>query len=272
MGFEKKTSRARAIENDLLAHGRALAYALLLCPLLAHGVQDELQIYTDDLNETGEFSVEVQGLFVPTGRPRLSDERLAPSSHLLRLSPEISYGLTSNLQAGMQFFGSVDGSGRTKVDGGRLELTYIGRKPDKDGYFWGVLVEAGKLPKTLSTASLNAEIKGIFGYRGDRWLFVANPTLDKKIKGEGNDEPAEVGLNLKAAYRVAPTLNFGIEHYAELGSVKRIEHLSEQSQQTFLVADLRWRKWEFNGGIGHGWNDASDKWTFKLIIGIPFDD
>ena len=246
--------------------------ALALFPLFALGVQDEMQIYTDELTEAGEFALEFQGSFIPTKRPPLSDERLDSAAHTLRISPDVSYGLTPNLQIGAQIFAVIDGSGHSSADGGRLELTYMGKKADDDGYFWGFLVEAGRLPRVMSTARLNAEIKGIFGYRNEQWLLAVNPIIDKKISGEGVGEPADLGLNLKASYRVAPGLHLGIEHFGDLGAVNNVGHLSSQSQQTFLTTDMKVGKWELNGGVGRGWNDASDKWAFKFVIGIPFDD
>ena len=62
-----------------------------------------------------------------------------------------------------------------------------------------------------------------------------------------------------------------MEHFAALGMVNNIYSLKNQSQNTYLVLDTTVANVSFNFGIGYGWTSASDQWTVKLILSLPFN-
>jgi hypothetical protein len=239
----------------------------------AYALPDELEIRLDDTTDEGTFGVEVTSNYTISG-PRLqSDEGLRPGRHLLQLSPEISYGLTDKTQIGAQLFSSMGPNGGTRTDGGRFELLGVPIRPednDDDGYWLGALFEIGHLPSTLSANRTDAEMKILFGLREGRWLIGASPELGSKVPATGPVSQTELEMKLKIAYRLGSGASIGIEQYNDLGTTREIGRLSQRSQQTFCVLDFQRKDWNFNVGLGRGWNDYSDRWVVKAIVEFPF--
>lgn len=63
----------------------------------------------------------------------------------------------------------------------------------------------------------------------------------------------------------------GLEHHADLGTVYDIAPLAQQSHATYLVLDTTKAGINVNFGVGHGWTGATDDWTVKMIVGLPFN-
>jgi hypothetical protein len=239
----------------------------------AYALPDELEIRLDDTTEEGTFGVEVTSNYTISGSPPQSNEGLRPSRHLLQLSPEISYGLTEKMQVGAQIFSSMGLNGGTRTDGGRFELLGVPIRPednDDDGYWLGGLFEIGHLPSTLSANRTDAEIKILFGLREGRWLIGASPELGSKVSSTSPASQTELEMKLKIAYRLDAGASIGIEQYNDLGTTREIGRLNQRGQQTFCVLDFQRKNWNFNVGLGRGWNDYSDKWVVKAIIEFPF--
>jgi len=200
-----------------------------------------------------------------------SGEGLRPSYHLLQVSQNVSYGLTRNKQAAIQLFSSIGADGQARVDGMRAELLAMLIKPEDeegDGYWAGGIFKFGKLPATLSNNNLDAEIMLPFGFRKGRWTIGGLPAIGVKVAGNGSGQP-DINMRLKLAYRIEPEYSVGIEQYSDLGNTHKIGPLNQQSQQTFAVVDIKRKDWDVNIGVGRGWNDFSERWVVKAIIGFP---
>jgi len=245
-----------------------------LTPHPAYALPDELEIHLDDTTEKGKFGFEVISNYAISGPRVQSDEGLRATRHLLQLSPDISYGLTQNTQVDLQLFSSVGLEGQARMDGGRVEILTVPIRPldNDDGYWLGALFEVGHLPATLSTNRLDSEIKILFGVRKGRWTVGASPEFGFKVSGTGSGSQPDVEMKLKLAYRLDSGYSIGIEQYSDLGTTRKIGPLDKQSQQTFAVVDFKRKGWNFNIGIGRGWNDFSEKWVVKTIIAFPFGD
>jgi hypothetical protein len=93
------------------------AAAFSVYSLAAFAVPDELQVYGDDLGEPGVTSLDVFTTYVLCGPREQGDDGFKPDDHVLRVSPEISYGLTDQLEAGVQLYTSLAPGGSAYVDG-----------------------------------------------------------------------------------------------------------------------------------------------------------
>jgi len=238
----------------------------------AWAIPDELQVYGDETVPVGKFSLDVTTHASPSNPKISTDNGLRSSAHLLHISPELSYGLTTNTLLSLQVFGDMDTGRRSHISGSRIGLKTLFFRPDDDdddGVFAGVLLEAGRLPRTLSTNRLDGEIKLILGLRTGRWLFALNPEFGFKISGGGESTP-DMSARAKVSYRTDPGYRLGLEHYADLGTLKHAGPLNQHSQQTFGVVDFNALGWEFNVGLGRGWNAYSQAWVAKLIVSLPF--
>ncbi len=254
---------------------RSIGLTLLVAgftSISAWAIPDELQIYVDETIPVGKFSLDVTTHTTPSNPKISAEDGLRSSAHLLHISPELGYGLTPNTQLSVQLFGDVDTRGRSRTSGARVGFKTLFFRPDDDdddGAFAGMLVEAGRLPRTLSTNRLDGEIKLILGLRTGRWLFALNPELGFKISGSGESTP-DVSARAKVSYRTDAGYHLGLEHYADLGTIKHIGPLNQHSQQTFGVVDFNALGWEFNVGLGRGWNAYSQGWVAKMIVSVPF--
>ena len=239
----------------------------------AFALPDELEVHLDETTKKGQFAVDVITNYTASGPRVPNTEGLRPTVHLLQISPDFSYGLTSSSQVGLQLFSSLSPHGDSSVNGGRIEYLTVPIRPDDDddGPFLGGLFEVGHLPPTLSKNDLDGEIKVLMGYRGGRWILAANPEIGFKVTGSGSSKP-DLGIKFKAAYRVEDSYSVGIEHYGDMGRIGHIGPLDQQSQQTFAVVDFKARGLDFNVGIGRGWTDFSERWVVKAIVSFPFGE
>jgi len=62
---------------------------------------DEIQVYTDDINPVGKFGLELHVNTTPAGRSRPDYPGEITPQHGLRLTPEFSYGLSHDFEAGL---------------------------------------------------------------------------------------------------------------------------------------------------------------------------
>ena len=231
---------------------------------------DELQVHLGELAKPGEFAVDVISNAALAGPAKPAAEGLRSSLRLLQVSPEFSYGLTKSTQVGLQLFSAIDTHGKLCVDGARAGLTSMLIRPDDeddDGLFAGGIIEAGRLPRTLSLNRLDGELKLILGYRTGRWLLAINPEVGRKLSGLGSTA-ADLSASAKLGYKVNSLFSVSAEHYGDLGTLQRIGSLRQQSQLTFGVIDFKVKGSEINVGIGRGWNAHSERWILKMIVSV----
>ena len=78
-----------------------MIFAAALLPVRAFAINDEIQVYTDDINEPGERGLELHVNTTPRGRKTPEYPGDLPPYRGLRLTPEFSWGLTKTLEAGL---------------------------------------------------------------------------------------------------------------------------------------------------------------------------
>ena len=63
----------------------------------------------------------------------------------------------------------------------------------------------------------------------------------------------------------------GVEYYAETGSIRHFEALSEQRHLVLPAIDLRTASgWDISLGVGRGRTGGSEHWVVKSIVGVRF--
>ena len=111
------------------------------------------------------------------------------------------------------------------------------------------------------------KLRPILGYRDPQWLVAFNPILDVAISGDSH-EP-QFSPCLKIARSIAQGYALGIEHYADMGP---LDHIGGKQQGHSLYAALDISKGgalDLNLGVGRGFENESDKWVVKMILGLP---
>jgi len=229
---------------------------------------EEIQVYMDEMNAPGEFGLDVHNNYVVSGSGGVDYPGAQAPRHVYRLTPEFSYGLTTNLELGAYVLTSAASDGASAVDGQKLRIKFIASKAEEQAYFWGANFEVGRVAHRLDENPWNAELKGILGYREDRWTLAVNPNIDWKVSGPV-PSPTTLDVDTKFSYDTDRGYQLGLENYNELGALRHPGHLGQQSQTLFAVVDTAVHGWDLNLGIGRGLTAVSDRWLLKAIVSVP---
>lgn len=233
------------------------------CPSARSALPDEIQVYTDDLAAPGEAGMELHINTTPVGRSTPDYPGEVVPQHGLRVTPELSVGLTPHWDAGMYLPFLRSGDGTTYFAGPRVRLKWIPLTPGEGnpGCFAGINWELSFVERKFEEARRTAEIRPILGYRNAAWLLSFNPIVDVDLAGSQKGI-AMFAPAFKVARSVSERASVGVEYYAELGRLSDFAAPDQQSHTLFLVVDTH----NVNFGIGRGLNGASDRWTVKAIL------
>ena len=251
-----------------------LALAMSCAALPAQAVlSDEIQVYTDDIDKPGEFGLELHINTTPKGRRTPDFPGEVTPHHGLRITPEFSYGLTRDLEAGLYLPYVRDAQGTTHFSGPKLRLKWLPLQPSEAGHGWflGANFEYAQIAPVLEQSRYAVELRPIVGYRGRDWLLVANPVLGWDLTGPDHDGKPDFSPQAKVARNVAQGVALGVEYYAGLGKVNNILPHAQQSHTLYFALDYELKSWAINFAVGRGLNVATDRWTLKSIIALPFD-
>lgn len=254
---------------------RALCAALLsaLLAMPAHAdLSDEIQVYTDDINDPGQFGLELHVNTTPKGRSTPNYPGEVVPHHGWRFTPEFSYGLAPHWEAGLYLPASRDASGNTQLAGAKVRLKWLPVKPAEGeaGWFLGANGELSRLKKRFSESRTSAELRLMGGWRNADWLLAVNPVFDWNLSDGLRSSTADLSLGTKLARTVAKDVAVGFEVYADLGTTRRILPASEQRHTLYAAVDARVGGLDLNVGVGRGLTKSADDLTLKAIVGIPF--
>ena len=250
-----------------------LAAALALAaPWARAALPDEIQVYTDDIHAEGEAGLELHVNTTPDGRRAPEFPNEVTPHHGLRVTPELSWGLARTLEAGFYLPVTRDAEGRVLFGGPKLRLKWLPLRPDEGatGGFAGANAEYSWLTRNFEPETRRFELRPIFGWRGEKWLFAVNPVLDWALNGPDRAGRPTLSPSMKASYAVAQGIALGAEFYAELGELGRPPPGAQQPRTLYLAMELDRGPLPMHLAVGHGLNDAADNWTVKAIFEIPF--
>lgn len=247
--------------------GWCAALCLALVPAQARAASnDEIQVYDDAINTPGQWGLDTHVNYVASGIRTPGWPGDAPAHHSFRVTPEFSYGLTSQWELGAYLPLLRTGDGTGYLEGGKVRAKYIA--PSAGGaFYWGTNQELGWVSLRSAERHWNVEIRPILGYRTGPWNLTLNPIVELGLSGPGGPV-ADFSPAARASYAVDERLSVGVEHYAELGQFSHLAPYEQQSQATYLVMDTEAAGLAIDFGVGRGWTAASDRWTVKGIIGV----
>ncbi len=240
---------------------------LLVKPAFAASV-DEIQVYGDAINKPGETGLEMHVNYVADGVKTPAWPGDDPAHHSFRVTPEFSWGLTQTFELGLYLPVLRVAGGTTYLEGAKLRLKYISLHDEKQGFYWGMNEELGRVSFRSAQAHWNLEVRPILGYRLAAWHFVLNPIFDVPLSGP-TGRTADFAPALAVTFALNAEWNVGLEHFADIGSLDGPLPYAQQGRNTYAVVNGERGPYSLNFGIGRGWNAASDKWTIKAIIGMP---
>src|SRR5439155_1034661 len=143
--------------------------------------------------------------------------------HGIRLTPEFSYGLSHDFEAGLYVPMHLAANGNFAPAGAKLRLKWLPLQsnPENGGWFAGVNTELGWLPDKFEEGNWGFELRTMVGYRKPSWLIAANPVFGWTLGGPDRNARPEAELQLKASHQILKGIDFGPEYYASFGPLGR---------------------------------------------------
>jgi len=192
--------------------------------------------------------------------------------HGLRITPELSWGLTPSFEAGLYLPFVRDAQGDDYFAGPKFRLKWIAQQaPESGGWFYGINTELAVVQSRFAQDRVAIEFRPIVGYRTPDWLVAVNPVLSSPLTQGYRGGGMDFSPGIKLGKTISTGVQAGVEYYTELGKLARFKPASEQSRTLFAVIDVDRKPWVFNLGVGRGLTDATDKWTLKAIFEFPFE-
>lgn len=251
------------------ARGALAAALFCLAAPAALAAPDEIQVYTEELNDPGEYGLELHVNYAIKGATEPSYESEKPGHHMLQMTPEFSYGITRTLEAGLYLPFAIAPDGNLYNNGLRLRLKFIAPHEEKNYFFWGLNGELGYRTRRVSESYWGLEIRPILGYRDKNWLVSFNPIVNMDLSNNVSHAPNfEPGL--KVTRKAMEGLNAGFEYYGEFGPLRDPLPADQRAHSLYAVMDVAKGDLDVNFGIGRGFGENPDKWVAKAIIAFPF--
>ena len=247
-----------------------VAGVIALVPLVCHAaLQDEIQVYDDEINERGEYSLEVHFNTTPNGIKTPSYPGEVMNAGNTRLTPEFAYGLGHGLEAGL-YLNTVFNNGNWDYAGYKARLKWLPIL-EKDGhdFFAGVNFEIGNALYPYNQSRYGAEARFIIGKHIDKWLISVNPIFGFDLSQPYADGTPACSLAGRLSREVATDLALGVEYYSDTGKVNQPINFQTTGQMGFLMMYWDGKPLAFQAGIGKGFTDATDSLTIKAIFSIP---
>jgi hypothetical protein len=230
----------------------------------------EIQVYGSETVDSGRTMVELHSNYTLNGSTSIADGQL-PTNHVFHETIEITHGWTPWFETGFYIFNAIGSDGRTAYVGSHIRP----RVAAPESWKWPVGVsisfEFGFQKKEFSANTFTLEIRPIIDKKWGGWYLSFNPTLDQSFAGPDEHKGLIFSPNLKGSYDVTKAVALGLEYYGSTGPFFHYEPIREEEHQIFAAIDLNTSpNWEFNGGVGLGLTNATDKAIFKIIIGRRF--
>jgi hypothetical protein len=228
------------------------------------GGDDEIQVYTDQINGKGNYGWEMHQNWVPIGIKDPEYQGDSAPQGQIRHTSEFSYGLTDNLELGA-YVPLLYKNGTLTFEGGRGRIKYLDHY--NENVFYGVNTEYGYATTRSDEYHWGTELRPILGYRDDDWLFAINPTVEWATAGK---EAWKLNFTpqMKVSRTVGNGIMLGIEHYADFGTLSNTS-MDQQTHTTYLALDTIKFNTNFNLAVGHGWSSATNDLVVKFIVGLP---
>ena len=233
--------------------------------LPARAQTDEIQVYTAEINEPGQFSIQSHNNYTPKGRKEPDFPGGIVPNHAVNGALEWAYGATEWMELGLYLpLYSVTGERHFLWNGAKIRALLVTPEADERTFFYGINFELSHNARHWERTRSSGEIRPIAGFRVGRIDFIINPIVDTSFQGgigRLNFTPAE-----RIAYKFSEARAVAVEHYADYGEFKHSASASNQSHTLFAVADYGGESDNVEFGIGRGLTRASDDWIFKLML------
>lgn len=247
-----------------------ISAVLLAVSPLSHAVlQDEIQVYDDEINEKGVYSLELHVNTTPNGITNRNYPGEVMNNGNTRLTPELAYGLGHRLEAGL-YLNTVFNGGQWEYAGYKARLKWLPIL-EKDGYdfFAGVNFEIGSAQYQYEQSRYGAEARFIIGKHIDKWLVSVNPIFGYQLSRPYQSMSPNFNLAARVSREVTGDLALGVEYYSDIGALNQTISYQQTGQAAFLMMYWEGKPLAFQFGVGKGLTQNTDSVTVKGIFSIP---
>lgn len=266
--FKREVLRGGALIKSVTA---ASLWGALFVSHPAMAAPEEIQVYMDEMDKPGHFGLDTHFNYVTDGTLANDYPGQQQSLDRLRITPELSYGITPNVEAGLYLpLATIDGQGRLDPGGVKARLKFIAPRAHGQVWWWGANFEIGHVNHKLDVNPWNAEFKGIVGARLGKWTLAENANVDFVVSGPQPHSP-EVEFDTKLAYAMTKRVSLGIESYNGTGSFAHFGAVGDSDQSIFAVTDIDLGHWALNFGLGRGYGTNPDHMIVKAILSLPLE-
>lgn len=251
---------------------RIAAGCAFLLPAIALAVlSDKIEVDEGDVAKPGELGVKVHLNTTPSGSSVPVFEGEIPAQHAWRFAPEITYGIAPDVEIGATLPWVHSPAGGNRSAGMRAAVKWNLVHPDGDGGLTAAIqFEYGWISSRFEQETRVLDVTPVLAWRDADWRLAFNPGLMVALAGPDKGSRPRFDPALKVARHLGGGWWIGPEYYGSLGPLGDFLPASQQSQALYLAVDLDREPWAFNFGIGRGLNAATDRWTVKAIVEMPF--
>ena len=229
----------------------------------------EVQVFPDEILDRGETGIEFHNVVMPSGT-RLPDAMSDSSTHL-HLSLEVSHGWTDSFETGLFVETSPSGDdSHAALTGWHFRPKFRFSQWTRLPFHLSLNLEYAFIKQPGDTEFRQAiGITPILERHGRGFEMSFNPGLELAVRGPDAGSSPIFEPSAKVARKISGSAWFGVEYYAETGSIRHFEPLADQHHLIFPALDLRTSDgWDLNIGVGRGLTGGSEHWVVKSIVGV----
>ncbi len=260
-------------DTRIRAHALALALACaaLAAMPVARAADDEIMVTDADLAKPGKPELEIHTNFSRGSSVSPGEGVFAPGN-MLRLTPEMSIGLSEHWDAGLYLPASVVPGRGLYFDGvkARAKTAYTQPIGQDAHLYYGVQFEVADINPGISPDRTGVEVKAIGGTEFGDWNVGFNVVYQRDVPDHDLYSPAHA-VNGKIVRDLGQGMALGLEHYTSWSSVSLEEPVREIDNISFVTFQWKVHDWDLHLGLGHGWSASPDHTVIKLVIGVPID-
>jgi hypothetical protein len=202
--------------------------------------------------------------------PKIAQD--SPPGRVIQTLVEYGYGLGNGWSVGLELPVSRVQS-RDKVEGLKAELQYVAEHNKHDGFYWGIRGDLGYSSSPYELQGSNStEINPILGFRGSRWHFIVNPSIERPLSGR--ESKTQFQPSAKIAHRLSDTRQVGFEYFSQWGTLSAVLPQRQRDESLYLVWDEKLSTSRLNLGLGKPLNpngSSADKWVVKVGFNLDVD-